>query len=529
MAQGLTSVCGTILFAVGALRAARNLQRGLLRNVMRLPMSFFDTTPLGRVMNRFSKDTDVIDAVLPQMMRNMLWMATSVIAIFVVISIATPYFAIFIIPILIIYYFVQKFFIATSRQLKRLESTTRSPIYSHFSESITGQSVIRAYKEQKRFIAESEEKVDSNQAISYLGICANRWLGVRLEILGAFVVLAASLFAVFSRDTIEAAIVGLSITYALQTSSLMNFFVRITTEVETNIVAVERVEEYSEVQQEAPWKTFEVDPEWPNNGVVEFVNFQLRYREGLDLVLKGINFTAMSREKIGIVGRTGAGKSSLTLALFRIIESAGGKIIIDNIDISKIGLHSLRSRLTIIPQDPVLFSATLRTNIDPFHKFSDDEIWTALEQSHLKSFVKGLPEGLMYKIAEGGENLSVGQRQLVCLSRALLRKTKVLILDEATAAIDIETDELIQRTIRTQFNDCTILTIAHRLNTILDSDRIIVLDEGTIAEFDKPENLLRNDKSIFHSMAKEAGLVDSENATLYDSHCDDDSNSTIII
>lgn len=522
---------GTILFAIGALRAARNLHRGLLHNILRLPMSFFDTTPLGRVMNRFSKDTDIIDAILPHMMRNWLWMFTSVVAIFIVISIATPFFAIFVVPTLILYYFIQKFFIATSRQLKRLESVTRSPIYSHFSESISGQSVIRAYKEQKRFIGESEDKVDRNQAISYLSICANRWLGVRLEILGAFVVLAASIFAVLSRDSIEAAIVGLSITYALQTSSLMNFFVRITTEVETNIVAVERVEEYSDVPQEAAWKTVDVDPKWPQHGVVEFVNFQLRYRDGLDLVLKGINFTALSKEKIGIVGRTGAGKSSLTLALFRIIEAADGKIVIDDIDVSKIGLHSLRSRLTIIPQDPVLFSATLRTNIDPFQKFSDDEIWTALEHSHLKSYVKGLADGLEHKIAEGGENLSVGQRQLVCLSRALLRKTKVLILDEATAAIDIETDELIQRTIRTQFTDCTILTIAHRLNTILDSDRIIVLDKGIIAEFDTPDNLMRNEKSIFYSMAREAGLIESENATTsYGSHeGDDDSNSTIII
>lgn len=228
------------------------------------------------------------------------------------------------------------------------------------------------------------------------------------------------------------------------------------------------------------------------------------------MVLKGINFAARSQEKIGIVGRTGAGKSSLTLALFRLIESAGGKIVIDEIDISQIGLHSLRSRLTIIPQDPVLFSGSLRMNIDPFKTYPDHAIWMALEQSHLKTFVKGLTEGLDFKIQEGGENLSVGQRQLVCLARALLRKTKVLILDEATAAIDFETDDLIQDTIRTQFNDCTILTIAHRLNTIMDSDRIIVLDQGMIAEFDSPENLLANTNSIFYGMAKSSGLIDDD-------------------
>jgi ATP-binding cassette, subfamily C (CFTR/MRP), member 1 len=508
--QGIALLVAAIFFAIGALRSARNLHNGLLFNTLRLPMSFFDTTPLGRIMNRFSKDTDVVDALLPMMMKNWLWMFFSVVAIFIVISVSTPIFLSVALPIMVIYYFVQVFYVATSRQLKRLESVTRSPIYSHFSETISGQSVIRAYNEQKRFVVESETKVDHNQAISYMSIAANRWLGVRLEILGSFVVLAAALFAVLARNDIDPAIVGLSLTYALQVSSLMAFLVRMTTEVETNIVAVERVEEYSDRPQEAPWKTVDVDPTWPQKGSVAFDNFQVRYREGLDLVLRGIDFYVNPEEKIGIVGRTGAGKSSLTLALFRIIEAAGGKIVIDDLDISQIGLHSLRSRLTIIPQDPVLFSGSLRMNIDPFKSYSDDAIWTALEHSHLKSFVKGLSDGLEYKITEGGENLSVGQRQLVCLSRALLRKTKVLVLDEATAAIDIETDELIQKTIRSQFNDCTILTIAHRLNTIMDSDRIIVLDGGVIAEFDSPSKLLANRNSIFYGMAVDAGLVEEE-------------------
>lgn len=279
---------------------------------------------------------------------------------------------------------------------------------------------------------------------------------------------------------------------------------------ETNIVAVERVEEYAELPQEAPLKTIDVDPNWPYEGIIEFEDFQVRYREGLDLVLKGISFKCNSQEKIGIVGRTGAGKSSMTLSLFRIIEASGGKIVIDGIDISTIGLHCLRSKLTIIPQDPVLFSGSLRMNIDPFNSYSDDAVWTALEHSHLKNFVSQLTDGLNYKVSEGGDNLSVGQRQLICLARALLRKTKVLILDEATAAIDIETDELIQNTIRTEFNDCTILTIAHRLNTIMDSDRIIVLDQGKIVEFDSPNILLSDKDSIFYGMAKSAGIANGE-------------------
>lgn len=470
-------------------------------------MSFFDTTPLGRVINRFSKDMDVIDSLLPNVLRNWIWMSFSVAAVFIMITFSTPIFIAAAVPIVIIYYVIQKFYVATLRQLQRLESVSRSPMISHFSESISGQSTIRAYNKQDQFTVDCDRKVDHNQAISYMSILANRWVGVRLEIIGSFVVLAAALFAVLDRDSVNEAMVGLSITYALQLSNFMSFLVRNMTEVETNIVAVERVEEYSDRPQEAVWRTAEVNSAWPEQGVVEFRDFKVRYREGTELVLCGISFSVKSQEKVGIVGRTGAGKSSLTLALFRIIEAEGGKILIDDVDVSQIGLHNLRSRLTIIPQDPVLFSGSLRMNIDPLNSYSDVAIWLALEQSHLQYFVSELPDGLEHIITEGGENLSVGQRQLVCLARALLRKTKILILDEATAALDIETDALIQKTIRKQFIDCTILTIAHRLNTIMDSDRIIVLDQGEIAENDSPENLLINANSIFYGMVKAAGLL----------------------
>jgi ATP-binding cassette subfamily C (CFTR/MRP) protein 1 len=444
------------------------------------------------------------------MMFSWVAMLFGVLGTFIVISISTPWFLAVVVPLVVGYYLIQRFYIKTSRQLKRIESITRSPVYSHFGESVSGQSVIRAYKEEHRFKTESETKVDHNQSIAYQTIIADLWLGVRLEIVGAFIVLFACFFAILARDDIGEATVGLSISYALQISAVLSYFVMIATEVESNIVSVERVEEYADLPQEAAWKTVEITPEWPQQGVIEFRDFQVRYRDNLDLVLKGLSFKCNSSEKIGIVGRTGAGKSSMTLSLFRIIEAAGGKILIDGTDISEIGLHSLRSRLTIIPQDAVLFSGTLRMNIDPFGSHADDAIWTALEHSHLKAFVKSLPDGLAHNVSEGGENLSVGQRQLVCLARALLRKTKVLILDEATAAIDIETDELIQKTIRAQFGDCTILTIAHRLNTIMDSDRIIVLDGGEIAEFDTPSALLANRQSIFYEMARDAGLVSDE-------------------
>lgn len=265
---------------------------------------------------------------------------------------------------------------------------------------------------------------------------------------GNLIILFASLFAVLERNEehSNSGLVGLSVTYALQITQTLNWLVRMTSDVETNIVAVERIKEYGETKQEAAWDlpNSKVPISWPELGRVEFKDFQVRYREGLDLVLRGITFVVQGGEKVGIVGRTGAGKSSLTLSLFRIIEAASGSIIIDGLDISKLGLHALRSRLTIIPQDPVLFSGTVRINLDPFNTHSDDDIWRALELAHLKSFVKGLAAGLNHEVSEGGENLSVGQRQLVCLARALLRKTKVLILDEATAAVDLETDDLIQ-------------------------------------------------------------------------------------
>uniref|UniRef100_A0A4Y0ASL4 ABC-type glutathione-S-conjugate transporter n=1 Tax=Anopheles funestus TaxID=62324 RepID=A0A4Y0ASL4_ANOFN len=507
--QGLARVAFDVTLFLGCWAAAVRVHELLLSNVLHLPMEFFDTTPTGRILQRFSKDVDVLDVKLPGLLLDWIICAIEVVATLVVISISTPIFAAVIVPIGILYYAVQRFYVATSRQLKRLESVSRSPIYSHFGETIQGVQTIRAYSVQDRFITESDEKVDSNQLCYCPSIIANRWLAVRLEMVGNLIILFAGLFAVLGRETMNAGLVGLSVSYALQITQTLNWLVRMTSDVETNIVAVERIKEYGETKQEAAWEVpnSTLPRDWPEQGTVEFRDFQVRYREGLELVLRGISFTVNGGEKVGIVGRTGAGKSSLTLALFRIIESSGGSIVIDGQDISKLGLHSLRSRLTIIPQDPVLFSGTLRINLDPFNAHSDDDIWKALEHAHLKAFVKGLTAGINHEVTEGGENLSVGQRQLICLARALLRKTKVLILDEATAAVDLETDDLIQRTIRTEFKDCTVLTIAHRLNTIMDSDKVIVLDKGQIVEFAPPTELLQSKNTAFYSMAKDAGLV----------------------
>ncbi|XP_033248598.1 multidrug resistance-associated protein 1 isoform X4 [Drosophila miranda] len=507
--QVITYFFCSLTLALGCILCSKELHERLLHFVFRWPMELFDTTPLGRIVNRFSKDVDTVDNALPMLWRMVLSQAFAVLATIVVISMSTPIFLAVIVPIALLYYFAQRFYVATSRQLMRLESVSRSPIYSHFGETVTGAPTIRAYNVGDRFIEESDAKVDKNQVCKYPSVIANRWLAIRLEMVGNLIILFASLFAVLGGQT-DPGLVGLSVSYALQVTQTLNWLVRMSSDIETNIVSVERIKEYGETKQEAAWE-LEQDKDkpkhWPEEGRVEFQNFQVRYREGLDLVLRGVSFNITGGEKVGIVGRTGAGKSSLTLALFRIIESAGGRIMIDGVDIAGMGLHMLRSRLTIIPQDPVLFSGSLRINLDPFEIKTDDEIWKALELSHLKSFVKSLTAGLNHEIAEGGENLSVGQRQLVCLARALLRKTKLLVLDEATAAVDLETDDLIQKTIRTEFKECTVLTIAHRLNTILDSDKVIVLDKGQITEFASPTELLDNPKSAFYSMAKDANLV----------------------
>ncbi|MCP9261934.1 Multidrug resistance-associated protein 1 [Dirofilaria immitis] len=472
----------------------------------------FDTTPVGRILNRLGKDVDVIDQTLPISFRFFVFCIESVVTILIVIVISTPIFAIVIVPLAVFYYFSLHFYVPTSRQMKRLESTNRSPLYQHFDKTIRGLVCIRAFGKVQEFCKSMELYVDCFTRCKYSNILSNRWLAVRLEFIGNSVVLCASLFAVLSQrwDTaINAGIAGLSVSYALNITDVLNFAVRYISELEMNIVAVERVKEYAEASMEAEWRIDQFKPanDWPSKGQISFQNYSTYYHPELDLVLRQLNAFITPAEKIGIVGRTGAGKSSLALALFRIIEPVKGTILIDGVDISVIGLHDLRSNLTIIPQDPVIFSGTLRFNLDPSHIYSDQEIWAALELADLKTFVLNLAEGLEYQISESGEDISVGQRQLICLTRALLRKSKVLLLDEATAAVDLATDSVIQKTIRREFHSSTVLTIAHRLNTIIDYDRIIVLENGSIREFDSPQNLLANRSSIFYSMARNAQIV----------------------
>ncbi|KAL8710947.1 MAG: hypothetical protein Q9220_004546 [cf. Caloplaca sp. 1 TL-2023] len=432
----------------------------------------------------------------------------------VLIAASTPAFVALILPLGGVYLYIQRYYLRTSRELKRLDSISRSPIYAHFQESLGGMTTIRAYRQQQRFSQENEWRVDENLRAYFPSISANRWLAVRLEFIGSFIILAAASFAIISVATgsgLTAGMVGLAMSYALQITQSLNWIVRQTVEVETNIVSVERVLEYARLPSEAPERMSKSRPKigWPAHGAVNIQNYSTRYRPGLGLVLKDINLAIEAHEKIGVVGRTGAGKSSLTLALFRIIEPVSGKISIDDLNTSTIGLQDIRSRLAIIPQDAALFEGTVRDNLDPGHVHDDTDLWSVLDHARLKEHVWRMEGRLDARIYEGGSNLSSGQRQLISLARALLTPTNILVLDEATAAVDVETDALLQTTLRSSmFKDRTILTIAHRINTILDSDRIVVLDRGSVAEFDTPSALVRR-KGLFYELVKEAGLLDS--------------------
>ncbi|KAF9146110.1 hypothetical protein BG015_011694 [Linnemannia schmuckeri] len=531
-------------------RATVRLHDRLLDSILYLPMSFFDTTPLGRIVNRFSTDIFTADNFIPWSVMSVLMFGISVMGTIIVIAATTPVFLAIVPPLAAGFVLIQMYYIRPSRSLKRIDSTSRSPVYQHFTESLVGVSTIRAMRLEDRFILQNEEKatISANAFFTYQMVV--RWLQIRLETLGACIVLGAGLFAVLDRRSLDPGMVGLALAYALTVTSDITMVIRSYCDLQNQLVSVERIDEYLAKNSEPPAHLLadSVLPEnWPQAGHIEFRNYSTRYRQGLDMVVKGISFEVKPAEKVGIVGRTGAGKSSLTLALFRIIEAAnshwalsshngadpdtmpttvrivedadlekiavdedGGSIWIDGVDISTVGLSRLRKNLAIIPQDPTLFAGTVRQNLDPFDELEDAELWEALERAHLKEHISSLAGGLSFKVSQNGDNFSVGQRSLICLARALLRKTKVLILDEATAAVDVETDELIQKTIRKEFKDRTILTIAHRIKTVMDSDKILVLEKGQVEEFEAPGLLVQNKESLFCKLARQAGEIKEE-------------------
>ncbi|ORX35410.1 putative metal resistance protein ycf1 [Kockovaella imperatae] len=520
ISSSLLSVLSTIVLKLYcALRSSRKLHDAGFRALMRSPLAFFEITPTGRILNLFSRDIYVIDEVLVNALSGFMRTCINVLGVIVVIASGAPFVLIVLLPLGYIYRVVMKYYLATSRELKRLDAISRSPIFSFFGETLSGLTVIRGFSQTRRFIANNEARIDRNQACYMPAMTVNRWLAVRLEFLGSCLMFSTALVAVSAlliSNSVDAGLVGLLMTYTMSITQALNWLVRTASEVEQNIVSVERVLGYASLPSEAADDVPDHRPPktWPQKGGIEFNDYSLKYRPELEPALRQVSFSIKGGERIGVVGRTGAGKSSLTLALFRILEAAGGKISIDGVDISKIGLHDLRSVVSIIPQDPQLFEGTLRHNIDPTNSHKDANIWQALEQAYLKDHIMDNMGGTLdAEISEGGQNLSSGQRQLVCFARALLRKTKILVLDEATSSIDLETDEAVQQIIRgSDFEGVTTLTIAHRINTIMDSDRVLVMSNGKVAEYDSPDVLLQNPDSIFQSMVQEAGLGQSSSS-----------------
>ena len=508
--QSVSALVSSLYGAITGVRAGRYLHAGMFSRLLRAPMSFFNATPLGRIVNRLSKDTADIDRNLVSSVSIFLRGMLQVLGTFIIIGISTPYTLAAFAPILAVFWWTYRFFQTTNRELKRLDSVARSPIYSYFGQCLSGMPTIRAFDSRAQVATSIAGKVDAQTRMTLALFSANRWLSLRLELLGGLMILVCAMFLVIGAQNgaVDPGTIGLALSYALQITGLLNMTVRLAAVAENSFNSVERVNEYANVDSEAVEGPAGVRPpatDWPARGHIKFEGVSMRYRDDLPLVLKTLDFEATPAQKIGIVGRTGAGKSSTFLTLFRIVEAAAGKITIDGLDISKMSMFALRSKLSIIPQDPVLFTGSIRFNLDPFGSYDEQLLWDALDRAHLKALVSSMPKGLDTEVVENGENFSVGQRQLLCLARALIRRSSILVLDEATAAVDVGTDALIQKTIREEFAHCTVLAIAHRLNTIIDSDRVLVLDAGEKVEFGSPADLLRNPDGIFTSMVNDTG------------------------
>ncbi|KAG0329331.1 hypothetical protein BG000_000100 [Podila horticola] len=512
IAQGVFQFINGFYFSLAGARAAKNLHQKALQNIFRAPSSFFDTTPLGRIINRFSKDVDACDNLLSESYRMFTGTAAIVLSTFILISTIFPYFLIPLVPMLVFYYYAAIYYRSSSRELKRIDSILRSSLYAHFSETLSGLATIRAYREQNRFIERNAYFIDLENRPYFMSYSIQRWLGVRLETIANTLVFCTSLLGVCGRTSIEPATIGLVLSYSMSVTGTFNWCVRQYAEVENNMNAVERLHHYAEeleVEADAIIPDNRPSDQWPSAGAIKIRNLEMRYRPELPSVLHDLSLDIQGGEKIGVVGRTGAGKSSIMMALFRLVEPSNGTIEIDGVDVGKIGLFDLRTRLAIIPQDPILFSGTIRSNLDPFEKRTDQELWEVLERSDLKAYVTSCEGGLDSQVSEFGENLSVGQRQLLCLARAMLTHARVIIMDEATASVDVATDVMLQKAIRVDFAQSTVLTIAHRLNTVIDYSRVLVLDHGEIREFDTPANLLRNPDSVFSSMVDETGAANA--------------------
>ncbi|XP_020229838.1 putative ABC transporter C family member 15 [Cajanus cajan] len=496
----------TILMSVVAVETAQRLFHGMITSIFRAPISFFDTTPSSRIMSRSSTDQSTVDTDIPYRLAGLVFALIQLLSIIVLMSQVAWQIMLVFLVVLAISIWYQAYYITTARELARMVGIRKAPILHHFSESIAGAATIRCFNQEQLFLTKVEALIDDYSRVAFHNFGTMEWLSVRINFLFNLIFYFVLVILVtLPKSTIDASLAGLVATYGLNLNVLQAWVIWNLCNVENKMISVERILQFCRLPSEAPLIIQDCRPEplWPKEGKIELHNLHIRYDPAAPMVLKGVTCVFPGQKKIGIVGRTGSGKSTLVQALFRVVESSEGCIVIDGVDISKIGLQDLRSKLGIIPQDPTLFLGTVRTNLDPLEEHADQELWEVLRKCNLAEIVRRDPRLLDAPVAENGENWSVGQRQLVCLARLLLKKRRILVLDEATASIDTATDNLIQKTIREETSGCTVITVAHRIPTVIDNDLVLVLDEGTIVEYDQPAQLLQNNSSSFSKLVSE--------------------------
>jgi len=509
LVSGIIVFIGTTMLVFVAVNGSQNLFVAMLQRIITATPRFFDITPLGRIISRFSNDLNSVDIQLLENV-NSAWVLFCRVMLVLVVQIVTSYwFGIAIVPIFILYWLIQRIYLTTSREIQRLDSICKSPIMALFSECLGGLSTIRAYQRVQSFSQRMEKYIDDQTNTFLLVNMASRWVGARLDFIGVLTITLSGLGCVIaaSQKTSDGSYLispdqaGLALAFALTLPGELNWMLRNISMMELYMNAVERISHYAtKVPTEADEGKVIPGGDWPAHGAIKFENYFGAYDSGLEAVLKDISLDIPAGKRIGICGRTGSGKSSLTIALFRMLVCKGGTIKIDGQDTMKIPLRLLRSNLTIIPQDPLLFAGTLRYNLDPSMGIKDAAIWSALERVMMAKTIRSLGKGLDEEVTESGGNFSVGQRQLLCLARAFLRNSKIIIMDEATASIDMETDEQIQLVLRTEFAGRTMLVIAHRISSIVDSDLILVMDSGRVVEYDTPHILSNRPDSLFASL-----------------------------